>query len=105
MRRWRIEKLDDYIIMPTMDFKCPFCGHRLYLHAFHASGPSYGFYHCDVHMKCPNCSGFFTFGVPISKDEFLLLSKSKYNHHIFSKDITLLYGDEVKDRLESWGYW
>ena len=109
MRKWKLDKYEGaYIVKPTIELKCPFCGERLLLHAFHTS-MSRGFYHVDVDMKCSNCSGFFVFGVPITKGEYDILSKSRYNNYVFRDEIIDLYDDidleEIKSRLKSWSYW
>ena len=98
------------IITPDEDLYCPICREKLILHDFRVCrAASKGFHHCDVHMKCPNCSLWITFGVPLSKDEFDILLSSPLHGRILIDELLFIlddeYKDKIKERLESWGYW
>ena len=108
MREWRLIKLnDDWAIVPTREFVCPFCGEVMILHDFRAyystDNAGHFFYHTDVHMKCPKCSFWAIFGVPISKEEYDKLVTSKLN----GKILIYQYKDNEKlaERIREWGYW
>lgn len=102
------------VIVPEKALYCPFCGRRMLLHDFraiHQRGyPGGEFWHADVHLKCPNCSFWATFGVPIGPEEYGRLSKSRLNGRLLRWDLVeagLLgdEGEEVRRRLEALGYW
>jgi len=121
------EKKGDAIMLPTVTFKCPFCGTPLVMHQEGVyeyrrtmivktdkgeERKVKQFYHCDIHMKCPSCDWFTVFGVPVSKDEFEKLKKSKWIGVIFTEellnDLTDLNEDEkkvIEERLKALGYW
>lgn len=107
MRAWKIYKVkDDAIIAPTTTLKCCFCLQELLLHDFrplHRKKDQDDFYHCDIHMKCPKCSFFITFGVPITEEEYNNLASSNLHNKILIK----YYEDEerIKKRLKIYNYW
>ena len=107
-RIWKLEEFDgDYIIVPTKTLFCPFCGEEMLLHDYmvaQASAKQGGFLHADVHMKCPYCDFWCVFGVPITKDEFEKLRKSKWHRKILRKEI-LKFKENMKEKLEQFGYW
>ncbi len=105
--RWKILENDgNAYIAPDSFPNCIFCGTQLVLHDFYARYSTlHDFYHCDVHLKCPSCSWYVTFGVPITREEFEKLSKSKYHGRILKDELLDLGFDVVRKRLESWGYW
>jgi len=114
MRKFAVfEKEGHKIMLPTEEFKCPFCGTPLVIHQeIVAKYPRKNFTHCDVHMKCPRCDWFTVFGVPISKEEYDELSKSKWVGVVFTDELinnlTDLNDDEkkiIEERLKSLGYW
>ena len=110
MRFWKIEKLSgNLILIPSSPIYCPICGGKTILHDFRCSySPTDRIYHCDVHMKCLNCSFHLTFGVPVSYDEYVALTKSKHHGKILKLELTELYkeeSEEIERRLKSWGYW
>ena len=96
-----------WIIIPKEKIYCPICGEQLLFHDYLVQHSNQGWYHADVHMKCYICGFYATFGIPISKEEFEILFNSKWHRKIIDKDIPELYSDidEVKERLERWGYW
>ncbi len=107
-RPWVIDYIEGKAVFrPAREFICPFCGEVMYLHDFRAyrSTDLQGnyFYHCDVHLKCPRCSFWATFGVPISKEEYDKLLASKLN----GKILIYQYKDDEKlsKRIKEWGYW
>ncbi len=107
MRLYKIIRFqDDYIIVPTIQFKCPFCNHDMLFHDYLVQIAAQGFYHADIHLKCSYCGFYATFGIPISSGEYQKLKNSKWHRRIVDKDIIYLYPDlELEKRLESWGYW
>ena len=108
MRLWELREVEgDHIIAPTVDLRCPLCNEPLLLHDFRAYRASQGFFHVDVHMKCPKCSLWLTFGVPIDREEFDKLRRSKYHDKILLWEVLRLapISEEVAKRLERWGYW
>jgi len=111
MRKWDIIFIDGHAVpVPKFDAKCPFCGTQLLLHDFRVYNQvAHKFLHCDVHLKCPNCGFFLTFGIPISGEEYELLRKSKFHGRILKWELTEIYSDEekewIKKKLEQWGYW
>ena len=110
-RKWKIVETEKgAAIVPTFELKCPFCGTTLILHDFAAyHNKIHNFYHVDIHMKCPNCSWWTTFGVPITKEEYEKLSKSPLNRKILRWELTKILNNEdkekIEERLRSWGYW
>ena len=101
-----------HIIKPDEPMPCPICGHPLILHDFNPFKSAWGFYHCDVHMKCPNCSLWLTFGVPISEEDFRKLFNSPLKSKVLTREVLDLIGEveddvkrEVEERLRRWGYW
>ena len=111
-RKWVIQKVvEDAMILPKGDFKCPFCKVNLIIHQFTvAYYPKKSFYHADVHMKCPKCGFFATFGVPLYKDEYEELLNSKHLGVVLTDELTQLDFDEgekklLEERLKDWGYW
>lgn len=114
MRPWEIVKIDlgrgeDYIILPRDTFYCPVCGEPLLFHDY-LVGWNGQFYHADIHMKCPRCGLYLTFGVPIDKNEYDKLLHSRYLRKILTVEVTRLLRNDhdlekIKERLERWGYW
>lgn len=111
-RKWKIENTRyGAVMVPTFEPKCPFCGTPLVLHRFAAYNAG-SFYHCDVHMKCPNDDWFTIFGVPIGVTEFNKLSSSPLNNKVLTREVLEVVGElpeeeveKIKTRLASWGYW
>ena len=107
------------VIIPKEPFYCPFCGKMLILHDFIPAMHKYpdgrpDLRHCDVHMKCPGCGFWVTFGVPITIEECERLSKSKYKVVTLRWELKEIYEklginvDEMKiveERLRTLGYW
>lgn len=111
MREWKITETNKgTIIIPSRVLHCVFCGEPLLLHDFICSKNfSFDFYHCDVHLKCPNCNWFVTFGVPITEEEYNKLVKSPLHHRILKWEIVDLVKEKdkekIEERLKSFGYW
>jgi len=111
MRFWKVKKTDQgYIILPSKPIYCPICGERLLLHDFRVyHQPVYGFYHCDVHVKCMNCSLWLIFGVPISREEFEKLKNSALHGKVLKKPLDEFLTEEekrkIEERVKKWGYW
>ena len=116
MSNWEVVKTKyGYIIKPKEIIYCPLDGTPLLLHDFRVSyEPVKKFYHCDVHMKCPKCSIWLTFGVPIGRDEFEKLKSSSLHGKTITHEVLeyLKYvnlskeeEEEIKKRLKSWNYW
>ena len=108
---WTLRNTDRGIIIePNEDLYCPICREKLILHDFRVGQHGIKkFYHCDVHMKCPKCSLWLTFGVPISEDEFNMLRSSQLHGKILTDELMFVLNEEdkekIKERLDSWGYW
>lgn len=108
MKGYKIVKFKgDYIILPTEEKKCPFCDHKMLFHDFAVFNSLWGWYYCDLHLKCASCGFYATFGIPLGEEEFLKLINSRWHQKVFDIEIVELYPEEekVKERLESWGYW
>lgn len=114
MRPWRIVRTRfGSIPVPDWEVECPFCGEIMILHDFRVDHQvRYKFRHLDVHLKCPHCGCWVTFGVPISEEEYVELRNSPL-HNVIIKDeevleeIKRLYSTnaDVAKRLREWGYW
>ena len=111
---WKIIKFKDTLIpWPSEDLFCPFCGSKLWLHDFFVrkyDSRGQRFYHVDVHMKCPECSFYATFGVPLSVEDYERLRTSSFEGRVLINEIKELYRDEddhvkLAERLRRWGYW
>ena len=112
-----------WIIVPKHEHRCAEiidgkpCNAPLLLHDFRAYYASqYGFYHADIHMKCPRCGRDNLYGVVISKEEYDKLRTSPMHGKVFTKEIldyikdmhiNISEEDEkiIRDRLEKLGYW
>ena len=109
VRYWNIVDRDgNAVVLPGKPFYCPLCGGNLLLHDFRAYyQTTYDFYHVDVHLKCPHCGFFLTFGIPITEEEYKRLVKSKYHGRVLKWELREIYNEneEIKERLEKWGYW
>jgi len=98
------------VILPEEPLLCPFCGTEMLLHDFKCvrQVPG-GFFHCDVHVKCPKCSFWATFGVPVTKEIHDELTKSPLHGKIIREELSSLVTgkvwDRVAERLKRWGYW
>jgi len=102
---WIIREVNgNAIIEPTEDKECHFCKTKLILHDFYPQ-KSYNFFHADVHLKCPECSWWVTFGVPISEADFNKLSRSKYAKKPLTHELLELGLKQVEKRLKTFGYW
>jgi len=97
------------VIVPKKPILCPICGEVMLLHDFACYKHTSGFKHADIHVKCPYCSFWATFGVPISEEEFEELTKSPLHKQILKWELTNLVDEEVRGdleaRLKKWGYW
>ena len=106
---WKIVEVNgDYVILPEHEVVCPVCGGEVLLHDFSCKyQASFSFYHCDVHMKCLNCGFFMTFGVPVSREDYEKLTKSKYHAKILKWELREIVRDfrKVEERLRRLGYW
>ena len=112
---WEIKKTSKgYVIVPREPLYCPFCGHMLVLHDFRcaispqSSSGGYLFRHVDVHMKCPNCSFFVTFGIPISREDYEKLVSSPLHGRILIHELREIISEkyrEIEERIKRWGYW
>ena len=92
-------------IKPKRQLKCPICGDKLILHDFSVNYNSFNkIYHADVHMKCVNCSFFATFGIPLSKEQFEMLRKSKLSGRILKEEV-MNEDERIAERLKKLGYW
>ena len=87
----------DYAVLvsKTGDIKCPFCGSVMAPHQIGIMKKVLDGTALDISFKCSTGHYYAIFGVPMQdvkdfKPEF----QTKY-----------VVSDEVKDRLESWGYW
>ena len=92
-----------------MDRNCPFCGTELMLkrRSIHDSSPAAGihYYARDEIWKCPNCFYCATFGVPLSKEDYLATLKEWKGHRIEDYAIAMAKDDEdAKRRLRLLGY-
>ena len=109
----------DYVIVPVEPLYCPFCNHKMILHDFAPYEHRYPdgrpeLRHVDVHMKCPACGFWCTFGVPVTKEELERLKRSRYAFKTLRWELDDIYrnvsGYEkesqiVKERLKVLGYW
>lgn len=109
--KWSIvETTQGYAIWPSPELlKCVKCGGKMVLHDF-AARKSSNIYHCDVHLKCLECSYWETYGVPLSEEEYKILSSSPLNFRIALREelIPILPESEAKivaERLKKMGYW
>ncbi len=100
------------IIRPKQDFECPICHHELILHDFWVGKDAKkNFHHVDVHMKCPHCSFYSTFGIAISKEQYEILKNSPLHATTLTDELTdiveLSEEDEkiIRKRLKELGYW
>lgn len=70
--KWVINDVNgNAVILPSEPLYCPICGEELLLHDFRCYAHRYPdgqpeLRHCDVHLKCPGCGLWLTFGVPVS---------------------------------------
>ena len=108
--KWKVVEVEGgAIVVPEQELTCPICGYPLLMHDFRAARASQGFYHVDVHMKCPNCSLWLTFGIPISEGDFEKLVNSPYNSKILTSEVLKVTPEDIKnevaERLRKWGYW
>jgi len=108
---WVIDEREK-IIYPKTPLICPFCRTSLILHDFSPLYTRrYNFFHVDIHMKCPNCSFWATFGVPISSADYELLMSSPYKGKVLKDELfkmQILTAEEtvlIRKKLESLGYW
>lgn len=114
-RLWEVrsDKSGNHYIYPKETLYCPVCGEPLILHDFNAYEHRYHdgqpeLRHVDVHLKCPRCGLWLTFGVPITKQELELLKKSKYNGKTLRWELETISPkdyEKIKDRLKRLGYW
>ena len=114
MRAWKIVETEQgKVIVPTIGMYCPFCNHPLMLHDFKCYNQKVlNFIHCDIHMKCPYCGSFNTFGIPISEEEYKQLSSSELHGKVLKniEEIREIISspseyEKVVEKLEKWGYW
>jgi len=108
---WVIDKEKKYIY-PAKPLLCPFCKIPLILHDFSPLYTRrYNFFHVDIHMKCPNCSFWATFGVPITEADYSVLMDSPYKGKVLKDELLemqILTAEEsalIRKRLEALGYW
>ena len=99
-------------ILPRQPLQCPICGGFLLLHDFRCYDErAHGFRHIDIHMKCPECGFFATFGLPISKEDWERLRKSPLHGRVLKEEAVELAEElglkvgEGAEHLRSWGYW
>jgi hypothetical protein len=107
-----VETPKGHIIMPVVDKKCPFCGKIMLLHRFHVFDQvTQGFKHCDVDMKCPNCSFFCKFGVAVNEYEYAVLKDSPLHAKVLREELLELelvdeeFKEKIERRLKALGYW
>ena len=110
MRKWEVVFVDGNAVpVPKFEARCQFCGSELILHDFKVyDRREHEIYHLDVHMKCPQCGYFVTFGIPISREEYKVLFESKYHGRILKWELSDIYSDKkslIEKRLRMWGYW
>jgi len=108
---WKIDR-EKKIIYPAKPLLCPFCQTQLILHDFSPLYTRrYNFFHVDIHMKCPNCSFWVTFGVPVTEADYVLLMSSPYKGKVLKDELLEMNilnskeSDLIRKRLESIGYW
>ena len=119
MESWKLVYTEKYgwVIVPKIEMRCPICGAKLILHDFRSYHATHlGMYHADVHMKCPRCGGYYTFGIAISEEEHKKIMSSKVHGKTLTKEVLdvlneanveLSEEDEerIRKRLEQLGYW
>jgi len=89
------------IVEPPLELKCPFCQDIMILHhvgSVHEPGHYSGFA-IDLFYKCPTCSFFCVFGVPLTKEQANYL---KNYHHQKGLDYNQY---KLAERLKNLGYW
>lgn len=114
-RLWtvRSDKKGNHYLYPSEPLYCPLCGEPLVLHDFSCYEHRYPdgqpeLKHCDIHMKCPRCGLWLTFGVPVTREELGRLRRSRYHSRTLRWELRDISPDDyerIKDRLSSWGYW
>lgn len=116
MNEWHIK---NGIPIPNTPKLCLFCGTRLVLHRFisiYAHPPNQKEYitHVDINLKCPKCSWWTLFGIPINQKELKIFQASEFHDKVLIDDIieiSELYEldtinqTEIKKRLKDLGYW
>lgn len=92
---WRVKDTKlGAVIIPEDLIKCPICGSILLLHDFRCYyHRGIELRHCDIHMKCPRCGFFATFGVPISEEEFRKLSSSPLHGKVLREELVKVWGE------------
>lgn len=124
MDSWKIVETErGYVIIPVDDrIRCPHHGelllpHDFYPHEYRAGGKQ--FCHVDVHLKCPICGFWATYGVAVSKEDYEKLRSSPLKNQPFTDEVVELMmrmrdeGAElsekdvelIKERLKLLGYW
>ena len=108
LRTWKIMDTEEgAIITPTIPMYCPICSKPLILHDFRVGVTP--FYHADVHLKCLQCGNFLTFGIPISKAEYIKLWNSPLRSKILRDELmklpTQIPTKIIEEKLKTWGYW
>ena len=118
---WAIfEYNGDLIILPKQPLYCPICGSELILHDFRCyQHKTYTpeLCHCDVHVKCSRCGSWWivedqrirspaTFGLAVPCDLVPKLMKSRFHGNVLRIELAQIYelDEELRKRLESWGY-
>lgn len=110
-RKWKIVEVNGYpIIVPVEPILCYRCNEYLILHHFACfSQERYGFYHCDVYMKCPICDWFTVFGIPVTREEYEKLIKSYWHNRVLLWEVKKFVEEEIwkkiEKKLRQWGYW
>jgi len=117
---WAIFELDgNLIILPVVRVLCNtlredgFCYGELLLHDFrcyrHRIPGQTDHVHCDVHLKCPRCGAYYTFGLAIPPEYLSKLQSSRFHGRTLRMELLDIYGDklprEVVEKLRNWGYW
>lgn len=77
---------------------CPFCGSGMQPHNIGKLHKPLAGFAIDFAFKCPNCSFYATFGVPLPPEKAEKIKKYERQAIIPEKEI-------IEERLRSWGYW
>jgi len=89
-----------------------FCYGEMLIHDFRCYKHIYvkpAHIHVDVHVKCPKCGYWRTYGLAVPEKIAALLSKSKYHGKVLRSELAEIYGEKIDrkviERIKSWGYW
>ncbi|RLB80118.1 MAG: hypothetical protein DRH17_12520 [Deltaproteobacteria bacterium] len=65
--------------------------------------------HVDIHVKCPKCGYWRTYGLAVPEKIAGMLARSKYHNRVLRDELPEIYGGkidkQVVKRIKAWGYW